>query len=45
MYDGEIFLNVGASVLPLSSVIALEEARSGSGGDNDSPPPSSNLNS
>ena len=26
MYDGEIFLTVGASVLPLSSVIALEEA-------------------
>jgi flagellar basal-body rod modification protein FlgD len=26
MYDGEVFLTVGASVLPLSSVIALEEA-------------------
>lgn len=27
MYDGEIFLTVGPSVLPMSSVIALEEAR------------------
>ena len=27
MYDGEAFLTVGNSILPLSSVIALEEAR------------------
>ncbi|WP_374516492.1 flagellar hook assembly protein FlgD [Brevundimonas sp.] len=27
MYDGEIFLTVGAAVLPMSSVIALEEAK------------------
>lgn len=28
MYDGEIYLTVGAAVLPMSSVIALEEASS-----------------
>lgn len=28
MYDGEAFLTVGNSILPLSTVIALEEARS-----------------
>ena len=28
MYDGEAYLTVGNSILPLSSVIALEEARS-----------------
>jgi flagellar basal-body rod modification protein FlgD len=28
MYDGEAYLTVGASILPLSSVIALEEAAS-----------------
>ncbi len=27
MYDGEVFLTVGNSILPMSSVIALEEAR------------------
>lgn len=31
MYDGEVYLTVGASVLPLSSVIALEEAKASSG--------------
>lgn len=29
MYDGEAFLTVGNSILPLSSVIALEESRTG----------------
>lgn len=28
MYDGEVYLTVGAAVLPMSSVIALEEASS-----------------
>ena len=31
MYDGEVYLTVRASVLPLSSVIALEEAKASSG--------------
>ncbi|MBA4805346.1 MAG: flagellar hook assembly protein FlgD [Brevundimonas sp.] len=31
MYDGEVYLTVGPSVLPLSSVIALEEAKAPSG--------------
>lgn len=35
MYDGEAFLTVGNSILPLSSVIALEEARTA-----ETPPPS-----
>jgi len=35
MYDGEVFLTVGNSILPLSSVIALEEARTAA-----NPPPS-----
>lgn len=34
MYDGEVFLTVGNSILPMSSVIALEEARTAS-----APPP------
>lgn len=34
MYDGEAFLTVGNSILPLSSVIALEEARTAA-----APPP------
>jgi flagellar basal-body rod modification protein FlgD len=34
MYDGEAFLTVGNSILPLSSVIALEEARTAA-----TPPP------
>jgi flagellar basal-body rod modification protein FlgD len=34
MYDGEAFLTVGNSILPLSSVIALEEARTAA-----NPPP------
>ena len=38
MYDGEIFLTVGASVLPMSSVIALEEARTASAPSNDDDP-------
>ena len=36
MYDGEAFLTVGNSILPLSSVIALEEARTAA-----TPPPAS----
>ena len=35
MYDGEAYLTVGNSILPLSSVIALEEART-----TQNPPPS-----
>ena len=35
MYDGEAYLTVGNSILPLSSVIALEEARTAQ-----TPPPS-----
>lgn len=34
MYDGEVFLTVGNSILPMSSVIALEEARTAA-----TPPP------
>ncbi|HEY0601184.1 flagellar hook assembly protein FlgD [Brevundimonas sp.] len=34
MYDGEVFLTVGNSILPMSSLIALEEARTG-----ETPPP------
>ena len=30
MYDGEVFLTVGNSILPMSSLIALEEARTAS---------------
>ncbi len=38
MYDGEIFLTVGASVLPMSSLIALEEARTASAPSNEDDP-------
>lgn len=34
MYDGEVFLTVGNSILPMSSLIALEEARTAA-----TPPP------
>jgi flagellar basal-body rod modification protein FlgD len=34
MYEGEAYLTVGNSILPLSSVIALEEARTA-----ETPPP------
>lgn len=34
MYDGEVFLTVGNSILPMSSLIALEEARTAA-----APPP------
>ena len=37
MYDGEIFLTVGASVLPMSSVIALEEAKTATPSEGDDP--------
>ena len=37
MYDGEIFLTVGASVLPMSSVIALEEAKGAAPSEGDDP--------
>lgn len=39
MYDGQAFLTIGSSILPLSSVIAVEEARAAA----EAPPASSPL--
>ena len=37
MYDGQPYLTIGGSILPLSSVIALEEARTADAGSQTSP--------
>ncbi len=44
MYDGEPYLTVGNSILPLSTVIALEEARTGTNDDREGGLLASTLN-